>query len=49
MITSSNGSYQLKLTDLTSVKQDRDETVITLSVLKRLKTIILIFHFLIPT
>jgi hypothetical protein len=45
-----SGSYQLKLTDLTSVRQKkRNQFLITLSALKKLKTVVLICLLLILT
>jgi hypothetical protein len=45
-----SGSYQLKLTDSTSVRQSKEERFpITLSALKKLKTVVLIYLLLILT
>jgi hypothetical protein len=45
-----SGSYQLKLIDLTSVMQSKEESVsVTLSALKKLKIIVLICLLLILT
>jgi hypothetical protein len=45
-----SGDYQLKLTDLTSVKQGKTkQSLIILSILKRLKIKVSICCFLIPT
>jgi hypothetical protein len=45
-----SGSYQLKLTDLTSVRQNKEnQFLITLSALKKLKTVVLICLSLILT
>jgi hypothetical protein len=46
----SSGDYQLKLTDLTSVKQGKDETVSNyLKRFKEVKTVVSICQFLILT